>query len=102
MRAAETVDVTAVGVAAGGDGIARDADGRVVFVTGAIPGEHVRVELVEERRDFARARVVEVLQASPARVSPPCPELARGCGGCTWQHVALEEQRTLKADIVRD
>lgn len=102
MRAPETVDVTAVGVAAGGDGIARDADGRVVFVTGAIPGEHVRVELVEERRDFARARVVEVLKASPARVSPPCPELARGCGGCTWQHIALDEQRTLKAEIVRD
>ena len=102
MRPPETVEVATVAVAAGGDAIARDDDGRVVFVTGAMPGERVRVELVEQRRDFARARVVEVVHASPGRVTPPCPELARGCGGCTWQHIAVDEQRHLKAEIVRD
>lgn len=102
MRAVETVELSATGVAAGGDAIAREDDGRVVFVTGAIPGERVRAEVVEQRRDFARARVVEVVSASPARVAPPCPELARGCGGCTWQHIAIAEQGALKAEIVRD
>jgi 23S rRNA (uracil1939-C5)-methyltransferase len=87
---------------AGGNAIARDEDGRVVFVTGGLPGERVAVEIVEARRDFSRARVVDVIDASPLRVLPPCPELANGCGACQWQHVTVAGQRELKADIVRD
>ncbi len=89
-------------VVAGGDGLARDEGGRVVFVEGALPGERVVARLTEERKDFARALAVEVLEASPDRVAPPCPALAAGCGGCTWQHVAAEAQVRLKADIVTD
>ena len=89
-------------MAAGGDAIARDASGRVVFVTGALPGERVSAALVDERRDYARAHVVDVLDASPDRVDPPCPELAKGCGGCQWQHVTVAGQRRLKAEIVQD
>ena len=89
-------------MAAGGDAIARDPGGRVIFVTGALPGERVRVELVDERRDYARAHTIEVVEPSPDRVAPPCPELAKGCGGCQWQHVAVAAQRRLKADIVTD
>jgi 23S rRNA (uracil1939-C5)-methyltransferase len=43
-----------------------------------------------------------VLEPSPDRVAPPCPHVADGCGGCTWQHVAHEAQHELKATIVRD
>jgi 23S rRNA (uracil1939-C5)-methyltransferase len=89
-------------MAAGGDAIARDSSGRVVFVTGALPGERVRVDVVAERRDYARAVVIDVLDASPDRVAPPCPELAKGCGGCQWQHIGTDAQRRLKADIVVD
>ncbi len=89
-------------VAAGGDAVARDDDGRVVFVSGALPDELVEAEIVEEHRDFARARVSSVLEPSPDRVAPPCPQLARGCGGCGWQHVALPAQRLLKGRIVGD
>ncbi|MBV8690630.1 MAG: class I SAM-dependent RNA methyltransferase [Actinobacteria bacterium] len=96
------VELQTTGIAAGGDAIAREEDGRVVFVAGALPGERVRVELVEERRDFARGRVLDVVDASPARVAPPCPELMRGCGGCGWQHVELGAQRELKAQIISD
>src|SRR4051794_15865574 len=87
---------------AGGDAIARDADGRVTFVAGALPGERVRVEIDDSRRDFARGHVVEVLDPSPLRVAPPCPELARGCGSCQWQHITADGQRELKRDIVID
>jgi len=90
------------GIAAGGDGIARDADGRVVFVEGGIPGDRVLVEITQTKRDFARARVAEVLTPSPDRVEPPCPYVAAGCGGCQWQHIALDAQRRLKRDIVVD
>lgn len=89
-------------VVAGGAALARATDGRVVFVDGALPGEVVRAELHDERRDFARATTVSVLVASPARVAEPCPQRARGCGGCDWQFVDPAAQIGFKADIVRD
>jgi 23S rRNA (uracil1939-C5)-methyltransferase len=95
-----TLDVTTV--VAGGDGLARDADGRVTFVEGALPGERVSVELRQQKKDFARARVLEVVDAAEDRVEPPCPYVAHGCGGCDWQHVAASAQRRLKAAIVTD
>ncbi|HEX9969050.1 MAG TPA: TRAM domain-containing protein, partial [Acidimicrobiales bacterium] len=96
------VTLTTTGVAAGGDAIARDEAGRVVFVEGALPGETVRVAVTGERRDFLRGRVVEVLAPSPDRVAPPCAEVGRGCGGCPWQGVAVDAQRRLKRDVVVD
>jgi 23S rRNA (uracil1939-C5)-methyltransferase len=94
--------VTVTGVAAGGDGVGRLADGRAVFVRGALPGERVRVELTEEKARFARAELVEVLEPATGRTSPPCPLVAAGCGGCGWQHVTHATQRELKATIVAD
>lgn len=89
-------------MAAGGAALARDSDGRVVFVEGALPGERVLAKIVQAKRDYARAVVVEVLDPSAYRVAPPCPALAAGCGGCTWQYVSADGQRRLKADIVVD
>ena len=87
---------------AGGAAIARDAEGRVVFVAGALPGERVRVTIESEHRGYVTGRLVEVLEPSAARVDPPCPELARGCGACQWQHIDVAAQRDLKRDIVLD
>lgn len=87
---------------AGGLALARDGAGRVVFVDGALPGERVLARVTEERRDFARAIAVEVLEASPHRMAAPCPALAAGCGGCTWQHVDPRAQHRFKAEIVVD
>lgn len=89
-------------VVAGGDGLAREEGGRVVFVPGVLPGEDVAVRLVTAKRDFARAEVVEVLSPSPSRVEPPCPARRRGCGGCAWQHADPASQLALKTDVVRD
>jgi 23S rRNA (uracil1939-C5)-methyltransferase len=94
--------VTAQKMAAGGDAIARLDDGRVVFVDGALPGESVRIDVRVMKKDFARGVVTGVLSASPHRVEAPCPELARGCGGCSWQHVTPSGQVELKTDIVVD
>ena len=92
------------GVAHGGHCVARH-EGRVVFVRHALPGERV-VAVVTEGRDgdsFVRADAVEVLEASPDRVEAPCRFAGPGlCGGCDFQHVALEAQRRLKADVVRE
>ena len=96
------LELTPTAMVAGGDAIARDPEGRVVFVTGALPGERVSALIRETRRDFARAEVVEVLEPSPDRVDPPCPHLLRGCGGCPWQHIEVGAQRELRRSIVSD
>lgn len=89
-------------VAAGGDGVGRLADGKVVLVEGALPGELAEVDLVERHKDFARGRAVGILEASPGRVEPPCPERSAGCGGCGWGHVTPELQLALRARVVAD
>ncbi len=93
-------------LAAGGDAIARHADGdhvgKLVFVEGALPDELVEVEVLSSKRDFDRARVLTVIEASPDRVAPPCPALAAGCGGCDWQHVDPTAQLRWKATLVAD
>lgn len=88
--------------AAGGDGLGHLADGRVVFVPGALPGERVEVAITRQKRDFARARIGRILEPSPDRVVPPCPFVAAGCGGCDLQHVRPSAQLGLKAAIVAD
>jgi 23S rRNA (uracil1939-C5)-methyltransferase len=96
------LELAPTGVAAGGDGLARDGEGRVAFVEGAIPGDRVRAMVTEARRDFVRTRTVEVLDPSPQRVEPPCPFARAGCGGCQWQHVAVPAQLELKTAVVVD
>lgn len=87
---------------AGGDGLARMADGRVVFVVGGLPGELVELDIVETKKDFARGVVAQILEPSPDRVTEPCPFVARGCGGCSWQHLDPARHRDAKVDIVRE
>jgi tRNA/tmRNA/rRNA uracil-C5-methylase (TrmA/RlmC/RlmD family) len=96
------LDLTVSDVAHGGWCVARQAGGRVVFVRHALPGERVRARITGTTARFARAEAVEILQASPDRVEPPCPHARPdGCGGCDWQHATLEAQRRLKAEVIR-
>ena len=90
-------------IAWGGGCVARAADGRVVFVRHALPGERVRAVITGETSSFLRADAVEVLEASPDRVPAPCRYSGPGgCGGCDWQHVALPAQRRLKERLVAE
>lgn len=87
---------------AGGAALAREEDGRVVLVTGALPGETVVVRFLTRKRDLATGIVSEVLEASPQRRTPPCPRVFDGCGGCGWQHIAPEAQAGFKVAIVEE
>ncbi len=87
-------------MASGGDAVARTPDGKAVFIRGALPGERVRVRLVADHAKYAVGCVDELVEASPDRVAPPCPELRRGCGACQWQHVSVPAQRRLKERFV--
>ena len=85
----------------GGEAIGRLPDGRAVFVPFAIPGEKVRLELVEEKRAFARARLLEVLEPSPQRIPPRCAHFGL-CGGCHYQELPYPAQLAAKTAILRD
>lgn len=85
----------------GGDCMGRLPDGRAVFVPLAMPGETVRLRLVEEKRGHARAELVEVLEPSAARITAPCPHFGR-CGGCHYQHIPYAEQLRLKSAILAE
>jgi len=76
-------------LAFGGDGVGRLPDGKVCFVPGALPGETVRAGIVRETKSFARAKLLEVLEASHARREQDCP-LAGTCPGCVYRHASYE------------
>lgn len=80
-----------------GDGVAQH-EGRAVFVSGALPGERVFVELSGAGK-VQRGEVVEVRQASPERRVAPCP-VAERCGGCDWMHLREAAQLAHKQEIV--
>jgi len=96
-----TIEVRAERMVAGGDALCRDRDGRVVLVTGALPGERV-LAAVEERHGSLHGDVLEVLDAAAGRVEPPCPYVVAGCGGCDWQHARPALQSTMRVEIVID
>ena len=98
----QVVELTAGDVAHGGWCVARPADGPVLFVRHALPGEQVLARITEVTSRLARAEAIEILVPSPNRVTPPCPHARPGgCGGCDWQHATLPAQRSLKAAVIR-
>lgn len=87
---------------AGGEGLGRAADGRVVFVRGGIPGDLAEVEVIDERRDWMRAVATGVLEASVDRRQASCPSRRSGCGGCDWAEVTTTSELTHKVAIVTE
>jgi 23S rRNA (uracil1939-C5)-methyltransferase len=91
------------GIAAGGDGVGRLADGRAVFVPRAAPGDLVQLAGVELKARFARARVGAILEPGPGRVAARCPHYDRdACGGCQLQHLSTPAQQAARRSIVGD
>lgn len=104
----DVIELDITGIAHGGICVARH-NGRVVFVADAIPGERVKVRVTEARRkSFARAAVVEVIDASVDRRPHIWPEAAlerdpeNRAGGAEFGHIALKRQRALKAEVLTE
>ena len=83
-----------VDLAHDGRGVAR-VDGKAVFIDGALPGERVRFRVLKRRRQLDEAGLVDVLSASPERVTPRCAHFGV-CGGCSLQHLAPAAQLAAK------
>jgi 23S rRNA (uracil1939-C5)-methyltransferase len=88
-------------LAYGGDAIGNLPDGRVVFVPYAIPGELVRVSLFEDKPQFGRAKLLEVIEPTDERMLPRCPHFGI-CGGCHYQHMKYPAQLKAKAGILQE
>lgn len=88
-------------IAAGGDGVGRDASGRVVFVPLAAPGDRVRARVLHAGRRWARAGLTGLVKSSDLRRMAPCPVFG-ACGGCRLQHLPESAQADAKSRIVAD
>ncbi|UPW14837.1 hypothetical protein M0655_04340 [Gordonia amicalis] len=99
---ARRVEVAVDRPANGGEAVGR-ADGRVLFVRGAIPGERVVAEITDDRHDsYWRAEAVEILDPSPHRIPVACPAAAGGAGCCDLGHIEPGHARDLKQAVLLD
>ena len=85
MNSAAVVQI--FGFAFGGRAVGRREDGKICFVRGAVPGEKVRVRLVSDKKNYSEGVLEEVLESSPVRILPECPN---SCPGCSYLHIPYE------------
>ncbi|WP_374669026.1 23S rRNA (uracil(1939)-C(5))-methyltransferase RlmD [Ramlibacter sp.] len=86
-------------------GVARRAEGKVVFVEGALPGERVTVKVQRRKNNWEQAALVDVLRESSQRVRPQCPHFGLhegACGGCKMQHLHVGAQVAVKQRVLED
>jgi 23S rRNA (uracil1939-C5)-methyltransferase len=100
FRKGDLFELKIENLAFGGQGIGR-IDNFVIFVRGAVPGDKVRVRLTRKKKDFAEARIIQLVEASPDRIQPPCP-YSGFCGGCQWQHLPYARQLFYKKNHVME
>lgn len=101
----EEIELRIDSLAHGGEGVGRLGDtpagahggGYVVFVSGALPGDRVKAQVVKRKRSYAHARLVEVVQESPERIPPTADH-----PGVAWQVLPYERQLQIKAEQVED
>ena len=98
--APEKIEVTIDKLVYGAFGLGRHG-GKVVFVPFTAPGDRVEVQIVQQKKNFIRARVVKLLQAGAGRQSPPCPHFG-SCGGCQWQHLQYPVQLEAKRAVLEE
>lgn len=94
----DELDILIEDLGSSGEGIGK-VDGYALFVKDTVIGDYVRVKLMKVKKNYAFARLVEVIKPSANRIVPPCP-VARQCGGCQLQTMSYEEQLRFKANKV--
>jgi 23S rRNA (uracil1939-C5)-methyltransferase len=86
-------------------GVARRADGKVVFIDGALPGEWVTANVHRKKNNWEQASLVAVHEQSAQRVRPHCPHFGLhegACGGCKMQHLHVGAQVAIKQRVLED
>ncbi|MCE4557752.1 23S rRNA (uracil(1939)-C(5))-methyltransferase RlmD [Pelomonas sp. P8] len=86
-------------------GVAHNAEGKVVFIDGALPGELVKADIGRRKNNWEQGQLAEIRKESPLRVAPRCPHFglhAGACGGCKMQHLHPAAQVAVKQRVVED
>ena len=86
-------------------GVARNADGKVVFIEGALPGEQVQVSVGRSKNAWEQGTMTAMRRESAQRVRPGCPHFglhAGACGGCKMQHLHAGAQVAVKQRVLED
>ncbi|MBP1904553.1 23S rRNA (uracil1939-C5)-methyltransferase [Paenibacillus turicensis] len=96
----DTCVIEIIGMNHDGEGVGR-VEGYTLFVSGALPGEQVEVKVLKTKKQYGYAKLLNVLQASPERVTPPC-DIYEQCGGCQLQHLSYQGQLDWKRQHVID
>lgn len=100
VQVGDSAEVNIIGLTHEGEGVGR-VEGYTLFVRGALPGDRVRAEVVSVGKSFGRARLAELLTASPDRRAAPCA-IYEQCGGCQLQHWDYAAQLRWKRQLVAD
>jgi len=100
MNRSDTIPAHIESITHEGHGAAR-VDGKAVFIEGALPGETVLYRTLNRGKTYDLGRMIEIVEASPDRVTPRCQYFGV-CGGCSLQHLRAEAQLPAKQQILRD
>jgi 23S rRNA (uracil1939-C5)-methyltransferase len=100
MKKGQLFEIEISDIAFGGKGLVR-INGMAVFVDQAVPGDQVLIRITRKKKNYAEARVMELLKTSPDRIAAPCP-YSGFCGGCKWQFLKYAVQLTYKRQHVQE
>ncbi|MFW5961424.1 MAG: 23S rRNA (uracil(1939)-C(5))-methyltransferase RlmD [bacterium] len=87
-------------LAHGGDGVARAENGMAVFISLTLPGDLVKAKITKIKKDYAFAKLIEVIEAGAGRTKAPCP-VYNECGGCQLQHINYQKELEFKKNNIK-
>ena len=90
VKKGQILEIEISDMAFGGRGFAKH-DELAIFVEGSVPHDRAMVRIIRKKKNYAEAKIVEIIQPSSLRVDPPCP-YSGFCGGCTWQFLNYDRQ----------
>jgi 23S rRNA (uracil1939-C5)-methyltransferase len=100
VKIGDQIELVVEAMASSGDGIARH-DGYTIFLPSGILLDRVKAEISKTTPRFANAKIIEIIQSSSFRATPPCPVFPH-CGGCRFQDLNYEQQMEFKVKTVSD
>ncbi|PUU87244.1 MAG: 23S rRNA (uracil1939-C5)-methyltransferase, partial [Halanaerobium sp.] len=100
MRKGEIKTFRIEDLAHGGDGVARAENGMAVFISLTLPGDLVKAKITKIKKDYAFAKLIEVVEAGEGRTKAPCP-VYNECGGCQLQHINYKKELEFKKNNIK-
>lgn len=101
MKKLDILETTITSLGYGGQGIAKPK-GAVLFVPRGLPGDRLKVRVINMKKRYVTAEILKIIKPSPSRIDPRCSGFDNGCGGCHWLHMRYEDQLYHKEKILRE